>query len=139
MMTRREFGVVSAAAAGTLTAADKEQLVYIGTYTRGGSKGIYVYRFNPTTGKLAEVGLAAETQNPSFLYVSSNGKRLYSVGEDKQGSVSAFDVDRSSGKLTKLNEQPTGGDGPCHPAANKAKRNLIVVHYGAGSVAAVAL
>ena len=121
MMTRREFGIVSAAAAGTLTAADKEQLVYIGTYTRGGSKGIYVYRFNPTTGKLAEVGLAAETQNPSFLYVSSNGKRLYSVGEDKQGSVSAFDVDRSSGKLTKLNEQPTGGDGPCHLTANKAE------------------
>ena len=49
-MTRREFGITAAAAAGQLMAADKEALVYIGTYTRGGSKGIYAYRFNQPQG-----------------------------------------------------------------------------------------
>ena len=66
-MTRREFGFLAAGAAGQLLAADKEALVFIGTYTRGGSKGIYSYRFNPSSGKLTEIGVAAEVQNPSFL------------------------------------------------------------------------
>jgi 6-phosphogluconolactonase len=139
MVTRRQFGFLTAGAAGQMLAAEKEALVFIGTYTRGGSKGIYSYRFNPRSGKLTEIGVAAEVQNPSFLYVSPNGKRLYSVGEAQVGTVTAFDVDRASGKLTKLNDQPTGGQGPCHLVANKANKNLIVVHYGSGSVSAFRL
>lgn len=139
MVTRREFGILSAGAASHLMAADKEALVFIGTYTRGGSKGIYSYRFNPATGKLTEIGVAAEVQNPSFLYVSPDGNKLYSVGEAQTGTVTAYNVDRASGKLTKLNDQPTGGGGPCHLVADKANRNLILVHYGTGSTAAFKL
>jgi 6-phosphogluconolactonase len=137
-MTRREFGVAAAAAAAGL-AAEKEDLVYIGTYTRGGSKGIYAYRFAPASGKLTEVGVAAEVQNPSFLYVTPNGKHLYSVGEESKGMVTAYEVDRASGKLKLLNEQQTGGDGPCHLIADKAGKHLLLAHYGSGSVAAFSL
>jgi 6-phosphogluconolactonase len=134
-MTRREFGALAAAgAANQLTAAEKESLMYVGTYTRGGSKGIYGYKFNPATGKLTEAGVAAEVQNPSFLYVTPDGRHLYAVGEASTGMVTAYKVDRAAGKLTKLNDQPTGGNGPCHLAADKAGRNLIIVHYGSGNV-----
>jgi len=135
-VTRREFAITAAAAAGQLMAAEKQALVYIGTYTRGGSKGIYAYRFNTTSGKLTEAGLGAEVQNPSFLYVTPSGKRLYSVGEAQVGTVTAFNVDRATGKLAKINDQPTGGAGPCHLVADKAGRALIVVHYNSGSVSA---
>ena len=46
-MTRRQFGVFAASAAGQLAGASKESLVYIGTYTKGDSKGIYVQKFDP--------------------------------------------------------------------------------------------
>jgi 6-phosphogluconolactonase len=107
MLTRRAFGIAAAGAASQLlTAAEKEQLVYIGTYTRGGSKGIYVYRFNPASGKLTEVGVAAETPSPSFLWTTPDGKRIYCVGEAQTGTVTAFNIDRASGKLTKINVPP---------------------------------
>jgi len=133
-MTRREFGVIAAGAAGELVAAEKESLMYVGTYTRGGSKGIYGYKFNPATGKLTEIGVAAEVQNPSFLYVTPDGRHLYAVGEASTGMVTAYNVDRATGKLSKLNDEATGGNGPCHLAADKTGRNLVIVHYGSGNV-----
>ncbi|HYP09186.1 MAG TPA: lactonase family protein [Bryobacteraceae bacterium] len=136
MLTRRQFGIVTAGAVGQLLAADKENLVYVGTYTRGGSKGIYSYRFNPASGKLTEIGLAAEMPSPSFLYVTPNGRRLYAVGEQRGGLVSGFNIDRASGKLTAINQQQSGGDGPCHLAADPSGKVLVAAHYGSGSTAA---
>jgi hypothetical protein len=53
-----------------------EYWMYVGTYTgypgREG-KGIYAFRFLPSTGELAEVGLVAETPNPSFLVIHRAG------------------------------------------------------------------
>src|SRR5260370_37815412 len=37
-----------------------EFLVYVGTYTRQDSKGIYAFRFKPATGELIPIGLAVE-------------------------------------------------------------------------------
>jgi len=51
---------------GALLAAKGDYLVYFGTYTGKKSQGIYVYRFQPATGKLEPLGLAAETVNPSL-------------------------------------------------------------------------
>jgi len=109
--------------------------MYIGTYTRGDSKGIYSYRFDPASGKLTEVGVAAEMGNPSFLYLTPNGKRVYAVGEASSGIVAAFDAS-GDGKLTKINEKESGGNGPCHIVADKAGKVVLVAHYGSGSVAA---
>src|SRR6266581_3434347 len=77
--------------------------VYIGTYTRENSKGIYAYRFHPADGKLTNIGLAAETTNPSFLAIHPNGRFVYSVSEGDTGTVSAFRIEPGSGKLTLLN------------------------------------
>ncbi len=46
-----------------------ELRVYIGTYTRGESRGIYLSRLDLATGKLQPPELAAETKNPSFLAI----------------------------------------------------------------------
>lgn len=48
-------------------AADHNYLMYIGTYTESGSKGIYAYRFDAGTGEVNSLGLAAETEDPAFL------------------------------------------------------------------------
>src|SRR3954464_1042670 len=59
-------------------------IMFVGTYTKAPSKGIYAYRFNATTGAatpLGTDGLVAETENPSFLAVHPNHRFLYAVNE----------------------------------------------------------
>src|SRR5271165_5071922 len=72
-------------------------IAYIGTYTRGTSKGIYAWRFEPSTGKLTPLGLAAETSNPSFLAVHPNHRFLYAANENNTGTLSAFSIDSATG------------------------------------------
>src|SRR5690242_102507 len=55
--------------------------VYVGTYTQKGSKGIYRFDYDPTSGKLTGRALAAEASNPSFLAVSPDHRFLYAVSE----------------------------------------------------------
>lgn len=122
-------------------AAEKEWLAYFGTYTGKKSKGIYVARFNPATGKLSAPELAGEAISPSFLAVHPKGKWLYAVNEidnftgKKSGGVSGFAIDAKSGKLSPINQQSTVGGGPCHVSLDASGRVVLVANYGGGSVA----
>ena len=120
-------------------------LVYIGTYTVPDSKGIYVYRFR--AGRLARLGpdpLAAASENPSFLAVDPTHRFLYAVNEtenspghpeQKNGSVSAFSIDRRTGRLKFLNMVPSGGAGPCFISLDRSGKHVLVANYASGSVA----
>jgi 6-phosphogluconolactonase len=115
--------------------------VYVGTYTDGTSRGIYRLTFDPATGTMTEPVPAVETKNPTFLALHPNGRFLYAVGEissfegAKTGAVSAFAVDPKTGDLTLLNQQASGGTGPCHITVDKTGRNALVANYGGGTVA----
>lgn len=130
------------AAALPASASAREFLVYFGTYTGEKSKGIYLSRFNADTGKLSEPQLAAELRNPSFLAAHPKGQFLYAVGElndfqgKRAGAVSAFALEARTGRLTLLNQQLSGGQGPCHLALDSKGRCVLVANYGSGSVAA---
>jgi 6-phosphogluconolactonase len=137
--------MVLAMAALASGASKGEHLVYVGTYTGAKSKGIYAFRMNGE-GKLTPVGLVAEVTSPSFLAVHPSRKYLYAVnevsefkGKKGEGAVSAFSIDRESGKLTLLNQQPSGGDGPCHLAVDKTGKTVLVANYGGGSIASFPL
>lgn len=123
-------------------------IMYVGTYTRAPSKGIYAYRFQGATGQvtpLGTAGLAAETENPSFLAVHPNQRFLYAVNEVSRyegrdgGSVSAFSIDRATGALTLLNRVSSRGGSPCHLSVDGTGKWLFVANYGGGSVAAFPL
>jgi 6-phosphogluconolactonase len=115
-----------------------ESLVYFGTYTGAKSRGIYVSRFDPATGRLSAPELAARTRNPSFLAVFPGGRCLYAVNEASDaGAVSAFTLDPNTGKLTPLNRQASGGIGPCHLSVDVTGRCLLVANYNSGSIAAL--
>jgi 6-phosphogluconolactonase len=119
--------------------AQSSRIVYIGTYTRQNSKGIYAYRFQPSTGKLTDLGLAAETSNPSWVTVHPNGKFLYAANENRQGTITAFSIDPETGKLTMLNQVSSQGSGPCHLAIDKSGKWLFVANYNNGTIAAYAI
>ncbi len=110
--------------------------IYIGTYTRKTSLGIYVYRWMPESGEMARIGLAAKTTNPSFLTLSPNHNDLYSVNEKDHstGTVSAFAIDHATGKLLPKNVVPSGGSAPCNLTTDHTGQALFVANYGSGSV-----
>ena len=115
--------------------------VYVGTYTNGASKGIYLFHFSIESGVLSPVGLVAETMNPSFLALHPSRKFLYAVGEVKQyegqtsGFVSAYSIDSRSGGLNPLGSVPSNGVGPCHVALDRRGKFAVVSNYVNGSVA----
>lgn len=123
------------------TARKNEYIVYIGTYTRQQSKGIYAFRFDPATGKATFLGLVAETANPSFLAIHPSQNLLYAVNEvsmyagQRTGSISAFSIDPEAGRLNLLNTVASRGDSPCHLTLDQSGRFLYVANYGSGSVA----
>jgi 6-phosphogluconolactonase len=134
--------LLSSAAAAPKRSQNKPYLVFVGTYTnKTASKGIYAYRFDPGIGKLTSLGLAAESEDPSFLAVHPSGKYLYAVNEvdhfgaQKSGAVSAFSIDPRNGKLTLLNQVATQGAGPCHISLDKSGKYAFVANYDGGSIA----
>lgn len=130
--------IVAVAATG---APAGEYLVYVGTYTGHGSEGIYAYRFNPATGEASPLGLAASTENPSFLAAAPNARFLYAVNEldtfqeKPSGAVSVFEMDRGSGKLNQLQQVPSLGAAPAHLSLDRSGRFLLVANYNGGNSA----
>ena len=113
-------------------AAGKERL-YIGTYTAATSLGIYQSSLDLGTGAPGATNLSATTSDPSFLALHPSGNFLYAVNEGG-GSVVAFAVNRPTGGLTLLNQQPSGGAAPCHLVVDSAGKNVLVANYTGGSV-----
>jgi 6-phosphogluconolactonase (cycloisomerase 2 family) len=107
----------------------------------GNGRGIHIFRVNRDTGGLTADGVYELGTSPSCLAVNSAGTRLYSanetdrVGGQKEGSISAFAVGRSDGKLTLLNSVRSGGAGPTYVSIHPSGRFVLVANYFGGSVA----
>lgn len=118
--------------------AQKESYMLVGTYTSGKSEGIYVYKFNSTTGEYSAVS-SIKSPNPSYLAVSPDQQYVYAVYEEGNnnrvgGSVASFKFDKSTGQLTKLNQVPSGGDHPCYVAVDKTGKWVTAGNYSSGSI-----
>ncbi|WP_334054303.1 lactonase family protein [Burkholderia cepacia] len=96
--------------------------------------GISVYRVNTETGELALVQLVKDLVNPSFLALSADGARLYTVHGDLS-DISAFKVDKATGELTFLNRQSTQGKNPVHLAIDPTGRHVVVSNHIGSSLA----
>lgn len=137
-MVRAADDPASAPSAGK--AAAGKAIVYVGTYTGGKSQGIYLFRMDLSSGQLQAAGVTP-SDNPSYLATDPAQRYLFAVGEldnfggKKAGSVSAFSRDPKSGQLALLNEQSSGGAGPCHLVVDRSGKNLLVANYSGGSVA----
>jgi 6-phosphogluconolactonase len=112
-------------------------LLFVGTYT----ESIYLVRMDRRSGELLQVGSVNAGANPSFLAIHPNGRVLYAVNELEQykgraaGAVSAFAIDRATGALTRLNEQPSEGGAPCFVSVDRRGQVVLVANYVGGSVA----
>jgi len=130
-------------ASGESLTGRPERVVYVGTYTSAGSRGIYRLRFNPETGGLSDDGLAAEAVNPSYLAVDPAAGHLFAVNEvatlneQPGGGLSAFSISRRTGQLTPLNQVSSGGAAPCYISIDPTGRYVMAANYSGGNLIVV--
>ncbi len=125
---RLSFWVIMFTALTEILAADNSR-IYLGC-----KDGIYRTSLNLTTSELSPALKLADVSNPSFLTFSKSGDRLYAVTDGKSGTVAAWKV-ATDGTLEKINEQPSGGAGPCHLSLSPSGKVFLVANYSGGSIA----
>jgi len=121
--------------AGTAGAQSPKEVIYVGTYSTRGSEGIYVFEFDRANGALRQLQTVSNAKSPSFLAIHPSGKFLYSVNEAAQnsGGVSAYAIDRKTGKLALINQQSSHGKGPCYISVDDQGKVAFVANYGEGT------
>jgi 6-phosphogluconolactonase (cycloisomerase 2 family) len=136
-------------------AAKGPLMAYVGTFSSplrdmlptqvdlppGNGRGIHLFQVNRTTGALTPSGVYELGTSPSCLALNLAGTHLYSanetdrVGDAKEGTVSAFAINRADGQLKLLNTVRSGGAGPTYVSLHPSGRFLLVANYFGGSVA----
>ncbi len=126
---------------GTFSAPLRDTLPTQVDLPPGNGRGIHIFDVDRSTGALTPSAVVEIGTSPSCLVVNPAGTRLYSanetdrVGADKHGSVSAFAVDRTGGRLQLLNTVGSGGAGPTYVSLHPGGRHVLVANYFGGSVA----
>jgi len=116
-------------------------LVYVGTYSNDPAEGIYHLQLDLDSGALKQVGETKPVDNPFFLAVDSANSRLFATtgpdesSTDPAGGVISYRIDRATGALTQLSQQPSEGAMPCYLDLTPDGRCLVVGNYTSGSVA----
>ena len=125
------------ATVGDAAAAEGDYLVYVGSYTDApsNSKGVYAWRFEPSSGKVISLGLVAETVNPAYVCATPDGRFLYAVNwqtsEGAKGdTVTGYSINRNTGALTFLNKVTAGGGLPNQVIVDPQGKFAMVTNYG---------
>lgn len=106
---------------------------YVGTYNSEESRGIYKYLLQ-NDGSLKRVGLAAISDNPSFLAMSADKRFLVCTNEvdrNDTGSVMSFLV--SGDSLEFISQSSSGGAHPCFVSVNETGF-VLAANYTGGNV-----
>ena len=137
--------------------ADRQRplIAYVGTYTSplknmrptqvdlppGNGRGIHLFEVDRASGEMTPYDIYLMGTSPSALAFDKNKTHLYSAnetertGENEAGSVSAFEVSQTDGKLKLLNSVSSGGKGPAHLSIHPSGKYVLVANYFGGSVA----
>lgn len=119
----------------------KELYGYVGSYTNDEHKtGITLFRLDRQSGAITLLDMYADLPNASFLALNTDRTVLYAVSETDTylggfgGSAAAYTIEAGTWKLTKLNQQATGGTAPCYISVDQTNRAVYVANYSSGSV-----
>lgn len=112
---------------------NKAYSFYVGTYTNSESQGIYKFLLQQD-GTIKKIGLAAISENPSFIAMSSDKKFLVAVSEINRndvGTVKSFLVGEDSLKF--VDQSSSGGAHPCFVALNE-DGYVLTANYTGGNI-----
>ena len=112
-----------------------KETIYLGTYTKGNSEGIYEIVLNTETKRLEEAKLVAKIGNPTYLALSNKKDILYAVSKtEKGGGIAAFkkNSDTTFEKISELIEENAAP--PCYVAYDADRSLVYTTSYHDGFV-----
>lgn len=116
------------------------EILYVGTSSERGSKGIYIFEFDRNNKAFREIQTLTHKESPTFLEVHPNGQFLFAVyregleKDDKSGTVASFRINQDTGTIQLINERSTEGAGPCHVSVDPKGDYVYVSNYGGGNL-----
>ncbi|WP_085714890.1 lactonase family protein [Pseudomonas sp. B28(2017)] len=120
---------------GRAASADDYQLL-VGSYTAGQSQGIYRLAFDSRTGQIDARPLQViKSENPSWLTLSKDQRRLFVVNEngpgqaDPVGRVSSYSIDPKTHALSLISQVQSLGNEPTHSSLSADGSHLFVSNY----------
>lgn len=125
-----------------------DMVLIVGTYTTtlphvvGKGAGIHLLGFDSRTGTIIDGPAFGDITNPTWLTVSKDGQRLYSVqevAEEDGAAIDCFALDTDQRSLTRLASVPSYGSWPCHVSLDLTEKQLFVSNYFTGRFATIAL
>jgi len=126
----------SIGAMGVQTATAEQYQLLVGSYTAGQSQGIYRLKFDSSTGQIDARPLqVVNSENPSWLTLSRDQRRLFVVNEngpgqaDPVGRVSSYAIDPKTHELSLINQVQSLGNEPTHSSLSAEGSHLFVSNY----------
>ncbi len=114
----------------------EDSYVFFGTHNAGPTRGFYLGHFDTENGKLTVPTFDAHSDGCAYFVITADGTHLYTCnaganfgGAQHMGSISAFGLDPATGKLTLLNQLPSGGEDPSYISLDKTGRFALVANY----------
>ena len=118
--------------------ADKD-LVFVSSCGSGDAGAITAFTLDRENGALEYLNRYSGIEGPFFMALSPDRKSLYSTHaagdfDTGRGSIVAFEIDRASGSLRKINEREAGGTATCYVDVDPSGKSLVFANYLSGSV-----
>ncbi len=104
-------------------------VAYVGSYTRGSSKGINIFDVDVENCRFSPKGVA-QISNPSYIKLSSNKEFLYCSCDE---GVGAFKI-QADGSLEFLNKASVNGLRPCYIDVDTENKYLVTAGYHDGKI-----
>lgn len=107
--------------------------MFIGVCAKDSTEGIHSFQFNQEKGIAKEISFIS-TEQPTFLTIAPDKQHIYAVNEynNRNGEISAFNVDMTSGKLELIDHISSAGNGPCNIITDG--KTVYVTNYGTGNL-----
>lgn len=116
-----------------------DPLVFVTAFAAGDEGAVHAFQFDPDSGALRLLQKTTDVEFPFFIALSPNQKFLYAIDTeefsgDKEEFITAFAIEGRTGRLTKLNRQPSRGKATCYLEVDSTGKSVLAAHYTSGSV-----
>ncbi len=140
------IGIVLVLTSLFLTSCKKEYNLFVGGFTtKPGEKGMSVFNFNASNGKLKLISESDVGPSPSYFCYSEKNKMFYVLNEVMEftgkfgGGLTTLKYDDKTNQFEKKNEILIPYGGPCYISMSADSGYLFTANYPNGSVTVVKL
>lgn len=105
-----------------------------GSYASKIEKGIKLWEFEESDGKLTELTSIGDIERPSFIAVHPNKTSFIATSEVGSGELVSYWVHPTTKKIRETNRQSSNGDHPAHATIDETGNWLLSVTYSGATI-----